>query len=102
MNLPELSCKGQSIRIVQATLSCDEDSPFWIAQVEVASLTDFAAIGVTDPITLTLGSEVFALVVDGKTLSRASAVEPHCVISCVSPLALLDAPFTGTPLEQPR
>ncbi len=96
MNTPELTWNGRTIRIVTATLSCDEDSPVWIAQVEIASLSDFAGIGIGDAITLTLGLETFPLVVDGKTLSRESVAEQRCELTAVSPVALLDAPFAGT------
>ena len=96
VNNPELVSNGQTIRIVQATLSCDEDSPVWIAQVEIAKVADFAAIAIGDTITLTLGMETFVLVVDGKTLSRESVADQRCELSAVSPVALLDAPFAGT------
>jgi hypothetical protein len=96
MNSPELIWNGQRIRIVQATLSCDEDSPVWIAQIEVADVAEFALIAIGDGITLTLGLETFALVVDGKTLSRESIDDQRCNLTAVSPLALLDAPFAGT------
>lgn len=96
VNSPELVSNGQTIRIVQATLSCDEDSPIWIAQVEIAEVADFAAIAIGDTITLTLGLETFVLVVDGKTLSRESVADQRCELSAVSPVALLDAPFAGT------
>ncbi|MDP2432004.1 MAG: hypothetical protein Q8O33_08235 [Pseudomonadota bacterium] len=95
-NTPELAWNGRMIRIITATLSCDEDSPVWIARVEIATLADFAAIGIGDAITLTLGLETFRLVVDGKTLSRESLTEQRCELTAVSPVALLDAPFAGT------
>ena len=95
-NAPELVWAGRTIRIVQATLSCDEESPVWIAQVEIAELADFAAIGIGDTIRLSLGLETFVLVVDGKTLSRESLAEQRCELSAVSPLALRDAPFAGS------
>jgi hypothetical protein len=96
VNNPELIWQGQKIRIVQATLSCDEDSPVWIAQIEVAEVADFAMMAIGDAITLTLGLETFALVVDGKTLSRESSADPRCNLTAVSPLAWRDAPFAGT------
>jgi hypothetical protein len=96
VNTPELVWQGRTIRILQATLSCDEDSPVWIAQIEIAELADFAAMGITDAMTLTLGLETFALIIDGKTLSRQENAEQHYQITGVSPLALLDAPFSGT------
>ena len=96
VNSPEMTWNGRTIRIVEATLSCDEESPVWIAQVEIAELADFAAIGIGDTITLALGLEAFLLVVDGKTLSRESVAERRCELSAVSPVALLDSPFAGT------
>ena len=96
VNSPELVWHGQRIRIVEATLSCDEESPVWIARVEIAAIADFAAIGIGDTITLVLGLETFVLVVDGKTLSRTSVVEQRMELTAVSPVALLDAPFAGT------
>lgn len=96
VNRPEMTWNGRTIRIMQATLSCDEDSPVWMAQVEIAELADFAAIGIGETITLALGLETFVLVVDGKTLSRESVAERSCALSAVSPVALRDAPFAGT------
>ena len=96
VNSPELVWHDQRIRIVEATLSCDEESPVWIARVEIAAITDFAAIGIGDTITLALGLETFVLVVDGKTLSRTSVAEQRMELTAVSPVALFDAPFAGT------
>jgi hypothetical protein len=96
MNTPELVWQDRTIRILQATLSCDEGSPVWIATVEIANVADFAAIAIGDPITLVLGLETFALVVDGKTLSRESQTSQRCELTAISPLALLDSPFAAT------
>jgi hypothetical protein len=96
VNSPELVWQGRRIRIVEATISCDEESPVWIARVEVAAIADFAAIGIGDTITLALGLETFELVVDGKTLSRTSVAEQRMELTAVSPVALLDSPFAAT------
>lgn len=96
VNTPELVWRDRTIRIVQATLSCDEDSPVWIATVEIANVADFAAIAIGDLITLQLGLETFELVVDGKTLSRESQTSQRCEVTAISPLALLDAPFAAS------
>jgi hypothetical protein len=94
-NTPVLDWAGQTIRIVSAMLSCDEESPVWIARIEVAELADFAAIVIGDDLRLTLGLEVFGLVVDGKALARELG-SVRCELTAVSPLARLDAPFAGT------
>lgn len=96
VNTPELVWQGRTLRILQATLSCDEDSPVWISSVELAALADFAAIAIGDAIALVLGQETFHLVVDGKTLSRESQTSQRCEVTAISPLALLDAPFAAT------
>jgi len=95
MNSPELVWSDRTIRIVKATLSCDEDSPVWIARIEIATINDFALMQIGDPVTLTLGLESFAFIIDGKTFSRTSAVDQQCEITAVSPVALRDAPLTG-------
>ena len=95
-NRPELAWNGRTVRILSASLSCDEGSPVWIAQVAVAAAGDFAVIGIGDGISLALGLETFALVVDGKTLSRESVADQRMELSAVSPVALLDAPFAGS------
>lgn len=93
VNSPELTWNDQVIRILQATLSCDEGSALWLASIEVAMVADFAQIFIGDQITLTLGLETFHLIVDGKSLSRESVDATRCEVSASSPAALLDAPF---------
>lgn len=95
-NSPELTWQGRKLRLISATLSADEDSPVWLAHVQLAELSDFAAMNIGDALRLALGEEIFALVVDGKSLSRDSMTVMRCEISAVSPLALLDAPFSAT------
>lgn len=89
----ELVHAGRQIRIGDVSLSCDEDSPVWIAQIDVLELSDFGAIAIGDAVSLTVGMEAFALVVDGKTLGRNAPGARACEITASSPLALLDAPF---------
>lgn len=93
---PELLWNGQILRILQATLSCDEDSPVWIARIELAERADFAQISIGDALTLTLGIEAFALIVDGKTLSRESISVQQHDITAVSPAAMLESPFAAS------
>ncbi len=101
VNNPELVWQAHDVQLVSTTLSCDEDSPVWIASLDIAEVQDFARIAIGDLITLTLGLEVFKLIIDGKTLSRESAVEPRYTLSAVSPVARLEAPFAHpAPLYQ--
>jgi len=94
-NTPEMIWHGIRIRLIAAELTADEDSPVWLAKLELARISDFAAIGITDPVSITIGLETFNLVVDGKTLSRDAPGAQRMEITAVSPVALLDAPFTG-------
>lgn len=95
-NSPELSWQGRKLRLISATLSADEDSPVWLARLQLADVGDFAAMAIGDALRLALGQEIFELIVDGKSLSRDAVTDLRCEISAVSPLALLDAPFSGT------
>lgn len=94
-NTPELLWNKQSVRLLQATLSCDEDSPVWMARIEVADRSDFARINLGDALTLMLNLETFALRVDGKTLSRDSEVTQRYEITAVSPVAVMESPFAA-------
>ena len=95
-NTPELVWQDKVLKLAQATLSCDEDSPVWIARLELLDLGEFSGIAIGDPITLVLGLEVFQLIVDGNTLSRESIAARQLELTAVSPIALLDAPFAAT------
>ncbi len=94
-NAPELSWQGRKLRLISATLSADEDSPVWLATLQLADLRDFATVAIGDALRLALGEEIFALIIDGKSLSRDAMTEVRCEISAVSPLALLDTPFSA-------
>lgn len=92
-NTPELLHAGRAHRVESADLSCDEDSPVWLARIRLADEASYAAIGLRDNITLVLGVESFALVVDGKGVSRPEVATVALEITAVSPLALFDAPW---------
>jgi len=101
-NQPELIHDGRVIRIEEATLSCDEDSPVWIARFVIPDIEAFALMGVRDPLRLDLGAETFNLVIDGKTLSRESPGNSRCEVSAISPVALLESPFAAGINIQPE
>ena len=91
----ELGHAGRTLTVADAALSADEKSPHWLAAITIPHLADWAAMQVGDAITLTLGAGVWSLVIDGKTLSRASAGSQQTAVTAISPLALLDAPWAG-------
>ncbi|MBW7901273.1 MAG: hypothetical protein H3C26_07340 [Rhodocyclaceae bacterium] len=94
-NTPELLHDGRTHRVESADLSCDEDSPVWLARIRLADVESHAAIRLLDAVTLVLGMETFSLVVDGKSVSRPEVVDVALEITAVSPLALADAPWAA-------
>lgn len=92
---PQLGWQGRLLRLIATTVSADEDSPFWLAQLQLADLSDFARLAIGDALQLALGQEVFALMVDGKSLSRESQASVRYEISAISPLALLETPYAA-------
>jgi len=92
-NTPVLRHAGRTLAIAKAQLSSDEQSPFWLAAFSLATPQDHAGIAIGDRVDIDFGADTFALVVDGKTISRASAANATYSISAISALALLDAPY---------
>lgn len=82
-------------QIIGFSLSCDEGSSVWKADLQLADRAAYAAVGLRDVVSLSFGGDTFSLIVDGKTLGREFDTETFRV-SAVSPLALLDAPFAAT------
>lgn len=100
INNPQLSWYGEVMGITQANLSCDESSPYWIADIQVGKVSDYSRIQVGDAVSLEVAvsntTEVYQFIVVSKHLSRgASGADIGCSLSCSSPLCLLDTPFSG-------
>ncbi|MBF0137459.1 MAG: hypothetical protein HQL65_14575 [Magnetococcales bacterium] len=85
--------------ILSVTISLAEGDFAWSGSLELDDPASFQRVKVGDPITLELGSEVFNLVVDNKTLERNGVGMPRFSISVISPTAHLTSP-RAAPLER--
>jgi hypothetical protein len=92
---PRLLLEGDQIAPISARLSADEDSPYWMANITLARRGDYDRLPKGAAFTLILAGEHYALVVDGRTLSRPDGVDEIPAITARSPLCLLDAPFAS-------
>lgn len=92
-NTPRILHNGAEMVGAECTVSCDEGSAYWIARVTVGDPSQYAAVQLRDQLSIDLGFEAVELVVDGKSIERNSPAAIDLVISGISPLALLDAPF---------
>lgn len=93
---PTMLYKGETLGIVSADISCDEGSPVWICDVEMARIEDYARLGITDFFELDLGVIKISFIVDGKSFKRRvtdDSLEEVPRITGSSPLTLMDAPF---------
>ena len=95
-NVPEVLWQGQSVPILAARLSADEESPVWIAEeIVIADRELWSAIQLGDLIQFSIHEETWLLRVDGKGMSRPQPGDMLLSISAVSPLAWLDAPYAS-------
>lgn len=102
VGLPTMTVGGEVFEVVRATMSCDEGSQFWICELELADIGNYAKLSVKDAFTLDIGAAQLSFVVDGKSFQRqindqgggGADVEQVPTITGISPLALADAPFS--------
>ena len=94
--MPEVIWQGQSVQILAARLSADEESPVWIAEeIVIAERELWSAIQLGDLIQFSIHEETWLLRVDGKGMSRPQPGDMLLSISAVSPLAWLDTPYAS-------
>ena len=96
--MPSFPCTctihNQQIPIENIVISCDEGSCFWLANISIAQLSDFATVSINDNVSVAVGGEVFAFVVDGKSIDIEQ--KNSYSLSCISPIALKNKPYTST------
>lgn len=90
---PRLLLGGNTLQVLSASLSADEGSPYWMANITMAHRADYDRLHYGAAFTLILAGESYALVVDGRTLGRPVLDDEVPAITARSPLCLLDAPF---------
>lgn len=91
-----LLADGNQVPLISVQLSCDIGSAFWVGTLELPSLADYATLNIGDAVSIIVGDATYSMVIDGKTLSRASPSDYQLSVSVKSPLALFDAPFSQT------
>lgn len=85
---------NQQIPLENIVISCDEGSCFWLANISIAQLSDFAAAHIGDNVSVVVGEETFAFVVDGKNINIEQ--NNSYSLSCISPVALKNKPYAQT------
>ncbi|MBF0612589.1 MAG: hypothetical protein HQL55_15810 [Magnetococcales bacterium] len=85
--------------ILAANISHAEGDTWWSGNLELDNPASFQQILVNDPISLELGGETFAMIVDNKTLERNGVGRPRFSVAVVSPTARFASP-RATPMER--
>ena len=89
---------GNRVEIISARIKQDEGDPFWSGSIELAFAADYAAMAIDDSISLQLGAETYALIIDGKEKTRSFG-QVSLNLSTVSPGTFLTAP-RATPITK--
>lgn len=97
--LPQLLHAGQSIEVLSASVSQDENSPYWIARIDIADLSAMQGLRLGDRVQLELGNTVFELQIDSRSLIRQSPADVRLSLTAISPLAWR-APPHGLPITR--
>lgn len=80
------------LRLLDASISQDDGSPFWLADLSLSDVEDYARIQIGDPLELTLWGVTFNLICDGRRFARGD--DAPYTLSAISPAALLGAPWS--------
>ncbi len=95
---PTLTLGSTTIKLTGARISADEGSPYWMADLALATREDYDRLPVGVGVTLRLAGESYELVIDGQALNRPGLVDVSPSVTARSPLCLHDAPF-ASPLD---
>lgn len=97
--LPQLLHAGQPIEVLSASVSQDENSPYWIARIDIADLNAMQGLRLGDRVQLELGITIFELQIDSRSLIRQSPADVRLSLTAISPLAWR-APPHGLPVTR--
>lgn len=89
-----LTHAGTTTVPLSARLSIDQDSPVWLADIEIADLATYQSVAIGDDLALTIDDTEYALVCDGKAMTR-DGIAPGLTLKAVSPVARLGSTFTA-------
>jgi hypothetical protein len=85
---------GRTYAIGDGTsLSCDDGSPLWLADIVLTTAADYGAIQIGDALTLWLWGSPVSLICDERQMRRSASGAPSYTIKALSPLALRGAPW---------
>ncbi|MBF0421884.1 MAG: hypothetical protein HQL73_02710 [Magnetococcales bacterium] len=85
--------------ILSASFHIAEGDAAWTGTTEVGDPASYQRMAIDDPITLDVGGETCALIVDSKTLSRDGIARPRLQVALISPTAMLASP-RALPIDQ--
>ena len=91
--------RGNPVRLLSASIGISEGEYAWTGKMEIADAAAFQPMAVNDAVSLTLGGEDYALIIDNRTIGRDGGGRPRMAISVISSTALLAAP-RANPLER--
>lgn len=84
--------KGRELALVgELEVSHDDGAALWACDLSLARAEDYARVALGDPLTLHAYGSEYQLVVISRQLTRG--MPPAFSLSCLSPAALLDAPW---------
>ena len=94
-NPASLTRNGIYIDMARYQVTMTEGGWNWTARIDLADPADYAALAKDDLLTLTIGGDVWQLIIDGKSLVRAQTEQRpirQMVIECVGSAAQYEAP----------
>ncbi|MBF0422628.1 MAG: hypothetical protein HQL73_06520 [Magnetococcales bacterium] len=77
------------MQVLSAELGIAEGEYAWTARFQVATPDDYQRIQVDDDLTVTIGGESYALIVDNKELQRTGGRKESFVVAAISPTSRL-------------
>lgn len=87
--------KGMTYRISDGYITASEGSSFYTFNAKIENVAVYLDITELDAITVDFAGEVYQFVIIGRTLSRSSPGNIDLSLTAVSPLALLDLPYSA-------
>ncbi|HAT51483.1 MAG: hypothetical protein HQL07_01360 [Nitrospirae bacterium] len=79
--------------IIAVSIGISEGAYAWTGAITIDDIASYQQVVIGDPLTVTVGGEVFNLMVDSKTISRDGVNAPVMSLSVISPTAMLEDPY---------
>ena len=91
-DIPIITYGADTIQILEASISQDEEDYAWKASITLASIGDYQKMSNGDAFILNLLGEEYNLIVDSKSLFRNAPAEVSLTLSGISPTVRFDNP----------